>query len=115
MAYTSKSAQDALDKYGRHVEKGTDSSGGKFKSVETKNKLKEKYKKDGYKSKQVTDRRTGERKTVTKVKGGKRVVVKDNPRTESAAHRLGRMSGEAGLTALKKRAPLNYIKQQRKK
>jgi len=106
MSYTSKYAQDNLSQHGRHVEKGTDSSGGKFKSVETKNKLKEKYKKDGYKSKQVTDRRTGERKTVTKAKGGKRVVVKDNPRIESAAYRLGKMSGEAYkpvMSALKKR------------
>jgi hypothetical protein len=106
MGYTSQSAQDSLAKYGRHVEKGTDPSGGKWKSVETKKKLKEKYKgEDGFKSKQVTNRKTGERKTVTKAKGGKRVVVKDNPRMESTAYRLGKMSGEAYkpvMSALKK-------------
>lgn len=98
MAYTSKSAQDALDKYGRHVEKGTDDSGGKWKSVETKKKLKEKYKgEDGYKSKQVTNRKTGEIKsTVTKTPGGKEVeregkkryVRKENYRKEGVKTKL---------------------------
>ena len=52
----------------RVVQKGADSSGGKWKSVETKRKRKETYKKDGYKSKQVTNRKTGATKTVTKSK-----------------------------------------------
>ncbi len=70
MAYTSKYAQERLAKYGkRHVEKGEDPSGGKWKSVETKKKLKEKYKgADGYKSKKVTDRNTGDTKTKTVIK-----------------------------------------------
>jgi hypothetical protein len=96
MGYTSKSAQDALDKHGRHVEKGTDPSGGKWKSVETKKKLKEKYEgADGFKSKQVTNRKTGERKTITKAKGGKRVVVKDNPRMESIDSGFGKALRES--------------------
>jgi hypothetical protein len=96
MAYTSKYAQDSLGKHGRHVEKGTDPSDGKWKSVETKKKLKEKYKGvDGYKSKQVTNRETGERKTVTKAKGSKKEVVRDNPRMKSAAYGLGKMVGES--------------------
>lgn len=89
MAYTSKYAQERLSKYGGHVEKGEDPSGGKWKSVETKKKLKEKYKgADGFKSKQVTNRKTGERKTITKAKGGKRVVVKDNPQKSYLKARL---------------------------
>ena len=89
MGYTSKHAQDSLSKHGRHVEKGEDDSGGKWKSVETKKKLKEKYKDaDGNKSKQVTNRKTGERKTITKAKGGKRVVVRDNPQKSYLKARL---------------------------
>tara|TARA_R100001463_G_C3538916_1_gene222240 strand:- start:1203 stop:1496 length:294 start_codon:yes stop_codon:yes gene_type:complete len=81
----------------RHVEKGTDDSGGKWKSVETKNRLKETYKKGGYKSKQVTDRKTGEIKsTVTKTPGGKEVeregkkryVRKENYRKEGVKTKL---------------------------
>jgi hypothetical protein len=81
----------------RHVEKGTDDSGGKWKSVETKNRLKETYKKGGYKSKQVTDRKTGEIKsTVTKTSGGKEVeregkkryVRKENYRNEGVKTKL---------------------------
>ena len=98
MAYTSKYAQEGLAKYGkRHVEKGTDDSGGKWKSVETNNKLKETYKKGGYKSKQVTDRETGEIKsTVTKTPGSreveregkKRYVRKENYRKEGVKTKL---------------------------
>lgn len=88
MGYTSKYAQERLAKYGkRHVEKGEDPSGGKWKSVETKKKLKEKYKgEDGYKSKQVTNRETGERVTTTKAKGSKKEVVRDNPREMIKKH-----------------------------
>lgn len=109
MAYTSKSAQDALDKYGRHVEKGTDDSGGKWKSVETNNKLKETYKKGGYKSKQVTDRETGEIKsTVTKTPGGKEVeregkkryVRKENYRKEGETEAM--KAGAAARKAARK-------------
>ena len=69
----------------RHVEKGTDDSDGKWKSVETKKKLKETYKKDGYKSKQVTDRETGDTKgkTVIKSKIGPRTSDKEVIKTKN--------------------------------
>ena len=69
----------------RHVEKGTDDSGGKWKSVETNNKLKETYKKGGYKSKQVTDRETGDTKgkTVIKRKTGPKTSNKEVIKTKN--------------------------------